>query len=32
MFGSMSIYRFADEKVEEDWGLDVVSPVPNPWS
>jgi predicted SnoaL-like aldol condensation-catalyzing enzyme len=32
VFGSMSIYRFADGKIEEDWGLDVVSPVGDPWS
>lgn len=30
--GSMSFYRFANGKIEEDWGLDVVSPVPDPWS
>ena len=29
--GSMSIYRFANGKIEEDWGLDVVSPNADPW-
>jgi hypothetical protein len=30
--GSVSFYRFADGKIEEDWGLDVVSPNDDPWS
>jgi len=29
--GSMSFYRFANGKIEEDWGLDVVSPNADPW-
>jgi SnoaL-like polyketide cyclase len=31
-FGSMSFYRFVNGKIEEDWGLDVVSPTDDPWS
>ncbi|MBV9182564.1 MAG: ester cyclase [Acidobacteria bacterium] len=31
-FGSMSFYRFVNDKIEEDWGLDVVSPTDDPWS
>jgi len=30
--GSMSFYRFVDGKIEEDWGLDVVSATVDPWS
>lgn len=30
-FASMSFYRFVNGKIEEDWGLDVVSPSGNPW-
>lgn len=31
-FGSMSFYRFANGKIEEDWGPDVVSSFDDPWS
>ena len=31
-FGSMSFYRFANGKIEGDWGLDVVSPLDDPWT
>jgi hypothetical protein len=30
-FGSMSFYRFVNGKIEEDWGLDVVSSTDDPW-
>ena len=30
-FGSMSFYRFVNGKIEEDWGLDVVSSIDDPW-
>ena len=30
--GSMSLYRFANGKIEEDWGLDVLSLDANPWA
>ena len=29
--GSMSMYRFVNGKIEEDWGLDVISPEHDPW-
>ena len=31
-FGSMSFYRFLNGKIEEDWGVDALSPVDDPWS
>jgi len=30
-FGSM-IYRFANGKIEEDWGVDALSVSPDPWT
>jgi len=29
--GGMSIYRFVDGKIEEDWGVEVYGPVGKPW-
>ena len=29
--GGMSIYRFVDGKIEDDWGVEVFAPVGKPW-
>jgi ketosteroid isomerase-like protein len=29
--GGVSIYRFVDGKIEDDWGVEVFAPVGKPW-
>jgi ketosteroid isomerase-like protein len=29
--GTMSMYRFVDGKIEDDWGVEVFGPVGKPW-
>lgn len=29
--GGMSIYRFVNGKIEDDWGVEVFGPVGKPW-